>query len=32
MSNFSNILKEIGEAGSKVAELADDLNQTMQGY
>ena len=32
MSNFTNILKEIGEAGSKVAELADELNQTMQGY
>jgi len=32
MGNFSDILKEIGEAGSKVAELADELNQTMQGY
>ncbi len=29
---FSNTLNEIGEVGSKVAELADDLNQTMQRY
>ncbi|WP_305037393.1 globin-coupled sensor protein [Gracilibacillus salinarum] len=32
MLNFIQILQEIGEVGSKVAELADELNQTMQGY
>lgn len=32
MSKFTDILKEIGEAGSKVANLADNLNSTMQGY
>ncbi|QDP41946.1 globin-coupled sensor protein [Radiobacillus deserti] len=29
---FTNTLKEIGNTGAKVAELADDLNQTMQSY
>ncbi|MCH1626010.1 globin-coupled sensor protein [Fredinandcohnia quinoae] len=29
---FTNILKEIGKADSKVADLADNLNETMQGY
>lgn len=32
MSKVADILKEIGEAGSKVANLADNLNSTMQGY
>ncbi|MGW9607134.1 globin-coupled sensor protein, partial [Heyndrickxia sporothermodurans] len=32
MIKFIDILKEIGEAGAKVANLADDLNGTMQGY
>nr|WP_269140725.1 methyl-accepting chemotaxis protein [Radiobacillus kanasensis] len=29
---FTSTLKEIGKMGSKVSELADDLNQTMQSY
>lgn len=29
---FTSTLKEIGNMGSKVSELADDLNQTMQSY
>lgn len=32
MTNFAHILKEIGEAGSKVANLADSLNTTMHEY
>ncbi|MDY0409891.1 globin-coupled sensor protein [Virgibacillus soli] len=32
MVNFTSILKEVGEAGTKLSNLADDLNQTMQGY
>ena len=29
---FTNVLKEIGEAGSKVSQLADHLNGTIQQY
>ena len=32
MIKFTDILKDIGEAGSKVADLADTLHETMQGY
>lgn len=32
MIKFTSALKEIGEAGQKVAELADELNQQMQEY
>ncbi|QCR34281.1 globin-coupled sensor protein [Lysinibacillus sp. SGAir0095] len=32
MINFTSILKEIEQAGLKVAQIADQLNQTMQGY
>nr|WP_198044792.1 globin-coupled sensor protein [Lysinibacillus timonensis] len=32
MMNFTAILKEIEEIGLKVAEVADQLNQTMQSY
>ncbi|WP_010095444.1 globin-coupled sensor protein [Ornithinibacillus scapharcae] len=32
MSSFTDILKEIGEAGSKVAHLADNLNETMRRF
>lgn len=32
MIKFTDILKDIGEAGSKVANLADTLHETMQGY
>lgn len=32
MGSFTNILKEIGEAGSKVAQLADNLNETMRRF
>lgn len=32
MSSFTDILKEIGEAGSKVAHLADNLNETMRKF
>lgn len=32
MIKFTDILKEIGDAGSRAAELADELNQTMHEY
>lgn len=32
MIKFTDVLKEIGKAGSRVANITDNLNATMQRY